>query len=212
MLPFGLSKSYGVIGGLAFALPVSMLINIRSLKLRLSSFPLLVGFGVFVVFALLSSTSVSERLYSILGGADSSGSVRIFQSNYVAFKIAEETSLFFGSGFGQAKFLAGNYFSDFWLNVEIIRLANAVAATLAEFGIFGIAFRFFVEIVLFFRSRVYNSIFRSILFIFLFVYQFTGSYTTNFAEYIIWILAFVPVFSEFEKMPRNILRWNKFAT
>jgi hypothetical protein len=38
------------------------------------------------------------------------------------------------------------------------------------------------------------------LFIFIFVYQFTGSFITNLAEYVIWILAFTNAFPQFDVM------------
>lgn len=36
------------------------------------------------------------------------------------------------------------------------------------------------------------------LFIFMFIYQFVGSFATNLAEYVIWILAFTNVFRQFD--------------
>jgi hypothetical protein len=33
----------------------------------------------------------------------------------------------------------------------------------------------------------------------MFIYQFTGSFMTNIAEYVIWVLAYTPAFREFDK-------------
>ncbi|MBC7536218.1 MAG: hypothetical protein H7258_11050, partial [Ferruginibacter sp.] len=51
---------------------------------------------------------------------------------------------------------------------------------------------------LFFYTKVWTNYFRLLLFIFIFIYQFTGSFVTNIAEYVIWILAFTNVFVEFD--------------
>jgi hypothetical protein len=46
---------------------------------------------------------------------------------------------------------------------------------------------------------VWRNYYRLLLFTFIFIYQFTGSFITNVAEYVIWIMAFTPVFREFDK-------------
>ncbi|MGZ5135232.1 MAG: hypothetical protein ACXWCG_08785, partial [Flavitalea sp.] len=52
----------------------------------------------------------------------------------------------------------------------------------------------------FFKTKVWSNYYRLSLFLFIFIYQFTGSYLTNIAEYVIWILAFHPgLFTEFDR-------------
>ena len=74
-----------------------------------------------------------------------------------------------GSGFGQAKELAVEFFDEFWFGLDVDRLTNVVAATFAEFGVLGIVLRFALELFLFFRTRVFRSHFRMTLFWFAFV-------------------------------------------
>jgi hypothetical protein len=56
--------------------------------------------------------------------------------------------------------------------------------------------RVIVEIVLFINTRVWQNHYQTVLFFYIFVYQFTGSFITNIAEYVIWVLAFSNVFKE----------------
>jgi hypothetical protein len=59
------------------------------------------------------------------------------------------------------------------------------------------------EIFFFFRTRVWTNYFRLSLFLFVFVYQLTGSFITSQAEYLIWLLAFVNVFPQFDVVIRS---------
>ena len=77
-------------------------------------------------------------------------------------------------------------------------IPNAAAETLAIFGWTGLVLRILVEIFLFFYTRVWTNYYRLLLFLFVFIYQFTGSFITNIAEYVIWILAFTNVFHQFD--------------
>jgi hypothetical protein len=97
--------------------------------------------------------------------------------------------------------------NQFWDNGG--RLPCAIAETMAQFGFVGVAVRLGLEVSFFYHTRVWKNYFRLALFIYIFVYQFTGSYLTNIAEYVIWILAFSPVFPEFavEKSPEKWYAW-----
>jgi len=119
-------------------------------------------------------------------------------------------SLFWGSGLGQTKLLGGELWKEVYHQayaMNEIAIPNAVAETLAVFGIVGVLIRLGLEIHFFLRTRVYNNHYRLALFIFMFIYQFTGSFIFNIAEYAIWILAFNNVFEEFDK-PKIVLRKN----
>jgi len=71
-----------------------------------------------------------------------------------------------------------------------VAIPNVAAETLLLFGWVGFALRMIVLLALFFFTRVWSSHFRLILFLFMFIYQFTGSYITNPAEWVIWVMAF----------------------
>jgi len=58
--------------------------------------------------------------------------------------------------------------------------------------------RLIIEIALFFHTKVWRNYYRLLLFFFVFIYQFTGSFITNVAEYVIWILAFTNIFHQFD--------------
>ncbi|HSU27762.1 MAG TPA: hypothetical protein VLJ68_05230, partial [Chitinophagaceae bacterium] len=79
-----------------------------------------------------------------------------------------------------------------------VTIPNTVAETFVIFGWAGILLRFGLEIFLFFYTKVWTNYFRLLLFIFIFIFQFAGSFITNIAEYMIWILAFTNVFKQFD--------------
>ena len=109
-------------------------------------------------------------------------------------------SEFWGIGIGQIKIAGENIIKDFYLyNMDIVvTIPNAVAETLAIFGWVGLSLRILVEIFFFFYTRVWSNYYRLLLFLFVFIYQFTGSFITNAAEYVAWILAFTNVFPQFD--------------
>lgn len=197
-VPFFLTVSVGVIGGLGLSFCIMFLITFRKMIVRPSVIIFLLAAISLGAIVIGVENPLGARMINFLQGNDSSGTVRTIQSNYVAWKIAESSSFIVGSGFGQAKLLAADFFDEFWLGLDYKRIANAVAGTFAEFGFIGIGIRLFLEIFLFIKTKVSQSYYRMTLFLFMFIYQFTGSYTTNLAEYVIWTLAFVPVFYEFE--------------
>ncbi len=115
---------------------------------------------------------------------------------------SQRVYLLFGAGLGQIKELGMNLFTEFYVHdftKETIAIPNAAGETIAIFGLFGFFIRFAVIIYLFFKTRVFTNYYRLGMFIFIFIYQFTGSYITNIAEYIIWIIALTPGFAEFDK-------------
>ncbi|HET9430639.1 MAG TPA: hypothetical protein VFO70_05650, partial [Chitinophagaceae bacterium] len=73
-----------------------------------------------------------------------------------------------------------------------------MAETLAIFGWVGFWIKLLVELALFYFTKVWTNYYRLLLFFFIFIYQFTGSFITNMAEYVIWILAFTNVFKQFD--------------
>jgi hypothetical protein len=71
-----------------------------------------------------------------------------------------------------------------------------MAEVLATFGYLGVAVKLFVEIYLFFKTKVSKSSFRFCMFFFIFFLQFVGSYIVNTIEYVMWILAFSNIFPD----------------
>ena len=120
-----------------------------------------------------------------------------------SFKIADhlldQEHMLFGVGLGQIKIKAADFIQEYYLYIKdfVANIPNAVAETLAVFGWTGMLLRLFVEVFFFFHTRVWNNYYRLWLFFFMFIYQFTGSFITNIAEYVIWIIAFTNVFGQF---------------
>ncbi len=196
IIPLILSLSFGVISSLTIAISiVTVYKNSQITRKPIVLFFVFVSIASAVVL-LNTDNLITQRLYNLLAGIDSSAKNRIFESTDIGYQVAKSTNIFVGSGFGQSKFFLPYLFDVYWKGLEIYRLTNAFADTLAALGIGGVLLRFGAEIILFFRTRVYTNYFRFVLFLFAFVYQFTGSYITNVAEYIIWMLAFYPVFPE----------------
>jgi len=139
-------------------------------------------------------------------GRDTSFKGRSFDSFHLAWILAKEKSIFFGIGLGQVKVLGQGLWDSYYRTVfsaNEITIPNAVAETMAIFGITGLVIRFFIEGYLFYKTKVYTNYFRLGLFIYIFIYQFTGSFIFNIAEYVIWVMAFSSIFPEFNR--KNIL-------
>jgi len=190
VIPLFLSFSLGVLTALTVASVVGMFYFSRRIFAKPIMLFLAFLFVIGFIVILNTDNLLTARFANVLSGDDSSGNHRVFESTLVGYYIAQSTDLWFGSGFGQTKYFAPVFFDQFHVNVELDRLTNSVANTLAASGIIGILIRFSVEFILFFRTRVHASLFRLILFIHMFIYQFTGSFLTNLAEYFIWMLAF----------------------
>jgi hypothetical protein len=190
LFPLILSMSFGVISVLFSAIFISSVVFFRRF-IKNKIFWLCV-FLLFIVsvFSLFGDSLVSVRIANFLAGEDSSGNNRVFESPLIAYLIAESTNLFFGAGLGQPKYYAPQYFEEFWPGLDINRLTNSVADTLAALGVFGLIFRFSLEIYFFVRTKVFSSYYRLIIFIFIFIYQFTGSFLSSSVELFIWILSF----------------------
>jgi len=204
LFPLGLSFSLGVLVSLALAIGLAGILYFNRLFRRWSIFTLL-GIALIIVAVLLSTENLlSTRVANVISGNDSSSSGRTFQSFLVSWDLAQANNLWLGVGLGQSKIQLPLFFSQRWPGLEINRVINAVAGTLAEFGLIGLSARFLAELFLFFSTRVYKSYFRLTLFLFVFIYQFTGSFTTNFVEYTNWLFAFLVVFPEFEFRQENI--------
>ena len=206
LVPFILSFSIGVISCLFLSLLLVFLIHIRSLlKYRrvinlISITATAIVISLVVLWYFFPANSFFIRLENIELGKDSSGNGRTSDAFVLALKMLQHKTAAWGIGAGQVKVLGADIVRSYYLydlDYTNIAIPNACAETLAIFGWIGLSIRILIEIVLFFYTRVWTNYYRLLLFIFVFVYQFTGSFITNIAEYVIWILAFTNVFSSF---------------
>jgi len=208
-VPLILSLSFGVILGIAISLGLTLLYGSRSffsnkrlaVQLLFGSLALLMLIGLAIV--LFPHNVFVLRLENVFAGHDTSFNGRTSDSFHLAWQIAKAKSIWFGCGPGQTKIIALPLFEKFYhysgFTVDSVGIPNAVGDTLATLGILGVVIRFGLQAYFFFRTGVGGNYYRLCLFLFIFIYQFTGSFITNTAEYVIWVLAFTPgIFEEFD--------------
>lgn len=200
IIPILATWSFGVIAAVIIAISVAVLYySIVFFKVNKYLLGLLV-LGPFVFTLLLVlSPEIATRIGNILSGDDGSAKGRITDSFIIANYLINEKSPIFGIGLGQIKVFGEEYIQNYygyqkWYRVSI---PNAFAETLAIFGYLGGAIRLFLQLFLFYYRKCYKNLFSITLFTFIFVYQFTGSFITSTTEYVIWLLALMNVFPEF---------------
>ncbi|MGA3128607.1 MAG: hypothetical protein ABSD13_18040 [Candidatus Korobacteraceae bacterium] len=192
-VPFLLCQSFGGISiGLA-AIGVSLMVGYRQLlssqKSRIRFFCLALATGAL----LLTPNPISQRVWQAAAGNDPSTQGRTILAYIAGYTVASSKSLWWGVGLGQAKYIDFSYLVG-GMNG---RIPNMVAGTLSEFGFIGVITILAVEVYLFFRTKVYLNSFRLAIFVVAFLQQFTGSYGTDIQEYLMWFLAFCPLFPYF---------------
>jgi len=208
-LPMFMSFSLGVISAIIFSMAGTYLFWFKRLTRKRRVFDFIIaGITVFAVttfllFFLFPENTLFIRIDKVLSGHDTSAKGRTFEAFLLADKINALKSQFFGIGFGQVKKIGAETIRNFYQYGDdyAITIPNATAETIAILGWLGFAFRLFIEFFLFFYTKVYTNYYRLFLFLFIFLYQFTGSFITNLAEYLIWIMAFSRVFPQFDVLP-----------
>lgn len=206
-IPLILSFSLGVLAALFISLLLLFVLRYRSwfrqvfppIKLLL----VLIGFAFLLLFIyyVFPDNPLYSRLENLLKGTDTSGRGRTYEAFILADKIAALKSRLWGIGPGQLKLIGRETIVQYYYytNIpEVVRIPNVSAETIACYGYIGFALRLLVEWILFFKTKVWDNPFRLWLFLFLFIYQLTGSYLTNAYEYILWILAFTPIFKDMD--------------
>lgn len=210
-LPPLLSSSIGVIGSVLFSVLFTWIIYFKILIRKKRVLNLLtLGAGLFIsVFIVLllfyPQNVIFVRLNDILSGNDTSGKGRTWEAFALAWQILEQKSPAWGIGPGQIKILGGDIIRSYYLyplDYNSIAIPNAAAETLAIFGWLGLSLRMGIELFFFFYTKVWTNYYRLLLFLFISLYQFTGSFITNIAEYVIWILAFTNTFPAFDVKKR----------
>lgn len=212
LIPMVLSFSFGVIGASLLSLLLicfwyrKALFRKRRAFILFFSLVLLSVVSLVMFFTFFPEHFLVIRLKNILAGTDTSTNGRTTDSFTMAWRIASERNLWFGAGLGQIKIvnieIVRKYF-NYWGVFARYDIPNAMGETLAIFGLLGVALRLGLELFLFFRTRVYDNYYRLALFLFIFIYQFTGSFITNVVEYLIWVLAFSPVFPQFNRQEQS---------
>ncbi len=206
LLPYILSFSIGVIGAVLLAMFIVWIVYFRKLTSKRRIFNAIINTGVFISGAMVvlvlffRNNPLFTRFSNIFSGLDTSGKGRTTDAFIIAGKLLGDRNEWWGIGLGQIKIAGEVVIRDYYLYFEkiTIDIPNAVAETLAIFGIVGLALRFGLEIFFFFYTRVWTNYYRLLLFLFVFIYQFTGSFITNVAEYVIWVIAFTGRFNQFD--------------
>jgi len=206
-LPYLLSFSLGVISSIIISVIIMYVLLFRYLSKKRRFWWL----GIFVsgsialmlitLFAFFPENTLFIRIGNIFSGHDTSGNGRTSDAFLLGNKILQLKNIYFGVGPGQIKVIGTDIIRDYYnypLDYNTITIPNATAETLVIFGTFGIILRFSAEVFFFFYTKVWNNYYRLLLFTFIFLYQFTGSFITNLAEYVIWIMAFTKGFPQFD--------------
>ena len=207
LLPLALSFSLGVISAIAVAIVVTVVLHYKKF-LHNKRFINLLGFtGMVVVSALVvglvffPDNILFVRLGNVISGKDPSGKGRTIEAFWLADQLLAKKSYWWGIGPGQIKILGFDLIRDYYgygRDTTRVAIPNAAAETLAIFGWVGFSLRILAECLLFVYTKVWRNYYRLLLFVFVFIYQFTGSFITNIAEYVIWVMAFTSVFREYD--------------
>ncbi|MFL5745340.1 MAG: hypothetical protein ACJ751_11775 [Niastella sp.] len=207
LLPLALSFSLGVISAIAMAIAVMVTLHYKKFLhnkrfINLLGLTGLVVVSVLVVgFVFFPDNILFIRLDNVISGKDPSGKGRTFEAFWLADQLLAQKSYWWGIGPGQIKILGFDLIRDFYgygRDTTRVAIPNAAAETLAIFGWVGFSVRILAECLLFVYTKVWRNYYRLLLFVFVFIYQFTGSFITNIAEYVIWIMAFTAVFKEYD--------------
>jgi len=216
-IPLILSFSFGVLASILISFIMLLIIYFKRIMAFYGNRQFLISVTLIFTGLLLFAwykypdNVVFLRLHDMMKGDDTSARGRTYEAFILARKIMIQKSELFGIGLGQLKLIGRTIIIQYYFYGNIpttIRIPNATAETLVYFGYVGLALRFFIEFFCFFKTKVYSNPYRFWLFLFVFIYQFTGSYLTNAAEYIVWILAFSNIFPEFNlnKGKQSILK------
>jgi hypothetical protein len=206
-LPLIISFSMGVIACSIIAVLLTFILYLRKLIIKRRVFNLVVNLAfalsmiAFFMIVYFRHNPIFTRLINIVSGQDTSANGRTTDAYYFARQMLGDNNTWWGIGLGQIKLQGHDLIQGYYLyNMDFVAtLPNSMAEMLAIFGWVGVLLKLSVELFLFFYTKVYANYYRMLLFIFIFIYQFTGSFITNLAEYVIWILAFSPfIFKQFD--------------
>jgi len=207
LLPLVLSFSLGVISAIIIAIVVTGVVHYNTFLRNKRVMNLLGLTGILAITVLgagiifFPDNILFVRIANVVSGKDPSGRGRTFEAFWLAGQLLAQKSYWWGIGPGQIKILGFDLIRDFYgygYDTTRVAIPNAAAETLALFGWVGFIVRILTECFFFVYTKVWRNYYRLLLFIFIFIYQFTGSFITNVAEYVIWIMAFTAVFKEYD--------------
>jgi hypothetical protein len=213
LLPLVLSFSLGVISALVMAMAITALIHLKTFIrnerfVNLAGIAVLTGLTALMIGIIFFPDNILfVRVANVFTGKDSSGKGRTFEAFWLADQLLAKKNYWWGIGAGQIKILGFDLIRDYYgYSYDTVRVAipNAAAETLALFGWVGFIVRILSECILFVYTKVWRNYYRLLLFFFIFIYQFTGSFITNVAEYVIWVMVFSKVFKEYDVVKRQL--------
>jgi hypothetical protein len=190
--PVLLSQSFGTISTCSAAIVISFVFMSPHLLKKKSTILLVLVVVLLTVVVMKTSNPLSLRINAVLSGEDSSTHSRTDKGYFVAYTLAASKSLLWGVGLGQTKLQDASQFVGLGFLSTII--PNGIAGTFAELGLIAVILKLIFELFLFARARVYRNSFQLSMYIVAFLLQFTGSHLMNVQEYLLWILAFTPLF------------------
>jgi hypothetical protein len=209
LLPLVLSFSLGVISTIILAVAITFTVHFKTFINNRRVLNLVALAGIMGVIALVvgivffPDNILFVRIVNVVTGKDPSGKGRTFEAFWLASQLLDQKSYWWGIGPGQIKILGFELIRDYYgygATTTRVAIPNAAAETLAIFGWVGFLIRIGTACFLFVYTKVWLNYYRLLLFSFMFIYQFTGSFITNVAEYVIWIMAFTPVFKEYDSV------------
>ncbi|MFZ0394979.1 MAG: hypothetical protein WCF17_22170 [Terracidiphilus sp.] len=189
VIPLLLTQSFGGISIGIAAVGISLLVTNPRFFKRAGSLAALCFCLIFLVGLMVTHNPISQRVFQVASGGDSSTRSRTLLAFILAYAVASTRSLVWGAGLGQVKLFD---FSSLNLGIDTSVIPNSIAANFAELGAVGVVTKLAVEGWLFFKTRVYRDGFRLACFIVGFIFQFTGGYIMNVQEYMLWFFAFWP--------------------
>lgn len=199
-VPLIISFSIGVITCIITSLMIVILIKYKK-SLSYKKICIFMAGSIVIISFFIVDNPFIIRINDLIEGNDTSGTARTVLSLLAAIELLYSKSILFGVGFGQEKIIASAIFNygDFWIEEGIhFRLFSTISSVLVILGFFGLVFWLCCQIYLFIKKDVYYNCYRLSLFIFIFIYQFTGSFMTNIAEYVIWVIAFSNIFNKYD--------------
>ncbi|MFZ1075783.1 MAG: hypothetical protein WAN50_05415, partial [Minisyncoccia bacterium] len=143
--------------------------------------------------ALLVPNPLTARFASVAAGTDSSVQSRTTNGFALAYLLVPPKQLLWGLGLGQTKLLDVSI-TGASLGFGNAIIPNGIADTFVSLGLVAVLLKLAAEIYLFFRFRVWRNTFQLSMYVVTFLLQFTGSNLMNVQEYLMWVMAFVPLF------------------
>lgn len=207
-VPLLLSFSFGALAALLISFFIVIICYFKQIfSSRNKRLLIYLTIGLLIVVTIIAyylypDNVVFARIRYVFTGDDTSARGRTYEAFIIANKIVGGKFFWFGIGPGQLKLVGRSIILNYYTYSripDVIRVPNASAETIICYGYLGFIIRLLIVCFLFFKTRVYANPYRLCVFLVVFIYHFTGSYITNVIEYIMWIIAFSPVFPEFNR-------------